>query len=142
MRTRKFKTLRGWLDYLANRRCHTPERVYESIESLFAESLHVYYFTGIGTPDEKWHNDMAVLPWDEKYPIAHAIVNFHWPRKSGIERSRIASSMAKGEGELHYLNDFQVCILKENGKWTYKYCTCGLSGPNYDYCKRKYLQSI
>lgn len=142
MRTRKFKTLRGWLNYLANHREHTPERVYESMEYFFAESLHVNYFTNYGKPDEKWHNDMAVLPWEEKYPIALAIVNFHWARKSGRERRRIAVSIAKGEGELHYLNDFSVCIRKTNGRWQYEYCTCGLSGPNYDWCKRKYLQSI
>lgn len=142
MRTRKFKTLRGWLDFIATRDARTRTQVYRPLNEFFAEELHFCYFSNFGKPDEKWHNEMVRTTWDVKYPIALAIVDFHWSRKSGRERRRIAVSLAKGEGDLSFLQSFNVSVEKTNGRWQYEYCTCGLSGPNYDWCKRKYLQSL
>lgn len=142
MRTRKFKTLRGWLDYIYSRHMRAGNEVYETLTDFFGETWHFYYFTDFATTDERWHDDYVSVPWEEKLPIARTIVDYHWSRKPKYERERIAEALAKGCGDLSYLQSFQVSIKKEDGKWTYKYCTCSLSGPNYDWCRRKYLQSI
>lgn len=82
------------------------------------------------------------MPWVWKYEFAVQMVNFHWKRKTKAEREAIALALAKGEGDLSMLQSFQIELRKEDGEWLYNYCTSGLSGPNYDYCKREYLKSI
>lgn len=142
MRTRTFKTLRGWLDYISRHHKRTGEEVYEPLDEFFRDQVHVMYFTGFGTANEKWHDDYVSLPWEQKLPIAQKIVDFHWRNRTKGERAKIAERLAKGDGDLSFLQSFQVSIQKEDGKWSFQYCTSSLSGPNYDWCKRKWLQSL
>lgn len=143
MRTRKFRTLRGWLDYLsANHGPNPGARVYEALNEFFRDEMHVMYFTGIGTANEKYQHDRVSLPWDQKLAVAQKIVDFHWRPRTKGERLRIAESLAKGYGDLSMLQTFIVELRKNGGKWEYNFCTCCLSGPSYDWCKRQYLRSI
>ena len=142
MRTRKFKTMRRWLEYISRHNKRSREEVYEPLNEFFAESSHVMYFVNFGEPDERFVNEWVVLPWTEKLAVAQAIVDFHWRSRTKAERLRIAEALAKGKGDLSFLQSFMLSMLKTNGRWAYNYCTCGLSGPNYDWCKRKYLRSI
>ena len=141
MRTKHFKTLRGFLQFIS-KRDNEGVRVYEPLNAFFNETVYVSWFSDLGGPNEKWHAFHAVLPWELKYAVALEIVNFHWSRRTKSERERIATSLAKGDGDLSFLQSFHVCFRKTDGKWVQEYCTSGLSGPNYDWCKRKYLQSI
>lgn len=141
MRRRNYKTLRGWLDFLAVRGGRSG-RVYESLEEFFKAERHFYYYVNFAEPGERWVNEIVTVPWEQKLPIAQEIVDFHWSRRTKAERLRIATALAKGEGDLSYLYSFCLDLCKENGRWVYKYCTSGISGPDYDYCKRKYLQSL
>ena len=142
MRTKHFKTQRGWLDYLAKRGTHGERCVYEPLNEFFAPERHFYYYTNFRGPGEKWHNEQVSMPWEWKYEFAEKIVNFHWSRKTKAERERIATSLAKGEGDLSLLQSFQLELRRNGSAWEYDFCTSGLSGPNHDWCKRKYLQSI
>lgn len=142
MKTRKFKTLRGWLEFIARRQKRTDGGVYETLEYFFRDEWHFHYFTDYGTLKERWHNERISVPWEQKLPIAQEIVDFHWRSRTKAERQRIATALAKGEGDLSYLASFCLSLRKENGKWQYHYCTSGISGPNQDYCKRKYLRSL
>ncbi len=141
MRTRKFKTLRGFLEFISKRDSEGV-RVYEPLNAFFNETVYVSWFSDLMKPNEKWHAFNAVLPWDLKYPEALEIVNFHWRNRTKADRERIATCLAKGRGDLSFLQSFHVCFRKTDGKWVQEYCTSGLSGPNYDFCRRKYLQSI
>ena len=142
MRTRNFKTLRGWLDFVAKRGSHGERRVYEPLNEFFKPERHFYYYTNFRQPNERYHNERVVVPWEWKYEFALAIVNFHWKSRTKADREWIATSLAKGNGDLSYLQSFQLKLRKNGSVWEYDYCTSGLSGPNYDHCKRKYLQSI
>lgn len=116
--------------------------MYETVNFLFERQQHVYYFTNCMKPNERWHSFMAVLPWEQKLDLARRIVDFHWRNRTKGERAWIAEQLARGRGDLSFLQSFSVSIDCVGGKWTYQYCTCSLSGPNYDYCRRKYLQSL
>lgn len=142
MRTKHFKTQRGWLDYVAKRGTHGSECVYEPLNEFFAVELRYYYITNYGMPNERFHNERVSVPWEWKYEFALAIVNFHWSRRTKADREWIATQLAKGEGDLSMLQSFILELRKNDGVWEYDFCTSGLSGPNHDYCKRKYLQSI
>lgn len=144
MRTRNYKSLNGWLRVLTmNHPRANGNEVYEPLDFFFCSTgQHVYYYTDFGTPNEKYHSYIAQIPWEQKLPIARRIVDFHWSSRTKSDRERIAVALAQGEGDLSYLNSFQLELRKNGSKWEYQYCTSGLSGPNYDYCKRKYLQSI
>lgn len=142
MTTKKFKTQRGWLDFLAKHGTHGTERIYLPLNEFFATESRHYYYTNFGEPNERYHAVRVSVPEEWKYEFALAIVNFHWSRRTKTERERIATQLAKGEGDLSMLQSFQLELEKKNGVWGYDFCTSGLSGPNYDWCKRKYLQSI
>lgn len=144
MRTRNYKSLNGWLRVLTmNHPRANGNEVYEPLDFFFCSTgQHVYYYTDFGTPNEKYHSYTAQIPWEQKLPIARRIVDFHWKNRTKAYREQIAVSLAKGEGDLSMLQSFQLELRKNGSKWEYQYCTCGLSGPNYDYCKRKYLQSL
>ena len=142
MRTKRFKSQRGWLDYLAKRGAHGADRVYLPLNEFFAtENRHLYY-TNYGEQNEAYHNERVCVPWEWKYGFALSVVNFHWGKRTRAERERIATSLAQGEGDLSMLQSFQLELRRNGSKWEYDFCTSGLSGPNHDYCKRKYLQSI
>ena len=142
MRTKKFKSQRGWLDYLAKHGTHGDRQIYLPASIFFAEESRHNYFTDYGGPNERYHAERVSVPWEWKYEFATAVVNFHWPRRTKQEREYIARQLAMGKGELSVLEDFQLELRKTNGIWAYDYCTCGLSGPNYDWCKRTYIHSI
>ena len=142
MRTKRFKSQRGWLDYLAKRGAHGADRVYLPLNEFFATESRHFYYTNYGEPNERYHNERVVVPWEWKYELAIAIVNFHWKSRTKADREWIAVNLAKGEGDLSMLQSFQLELRKNGSVWKYDFCTSGLSGPNYDYCKRKYLQSI
>lgn len=144
MRTKKYQTLNGWLRVLTqNHRRANGNEVYEPLDFFFdPNGQHVYFYTDFGTSREKYHSFIAVAPWEAKLDIARQIVDFHWSSRTKADRERIAVSLAKGEGGLSMLQSFQLELRKNGSKWEYQSCTCGLSGPNYDYCKRKYLQSL
>lgn len=142
MRTKRFKSQRGWLDYLAKRGAHGADRVYLPLNEFFATESRHFYYTNYGEPNERYHNERVVVPWEWKYEFAIAIVNFHWKSRTKADREWIAVNLAKGEGDLQMLQSFQLELRKSGSVWKYDFCTSGLSGPNYDYCKRKYLRSI
>lgn len=142
MRTKQFKTQRGWLDFVAKRGSHGKERVYIPLNEFFGTEQHYYYFSHYNEPNERYHAERVIAPWEWKYEFALAVVNFHWRSRTKADREWIARQLAKGEGDLSMLQSFQMELRKNNGVWMYDYCTSGLSGPNYDYCRRKYLQSI
>ena len=93
MRTKHFKTQRGWLDYLAKRGSHGPQRVYEPCDEFFKDERHFYYYTNFGEPGEKYHNERVVVPWEWKYAFALAVVNFHYRSRTKTERERIATAL-------------------------------------------------
>lgn len=146
MRTRKFKTLRGWLNFLNQRRPRTSAKgnpeIFEPLDEFFKEERHFAYFSNVFKANEKWHSENVILPWEEKYPVALAIVNYHWKSRTKSDRERIATNLAKGYGDLSFLQCFAVSMERVNGKWQYVFCSNGLSGPSYDYCKREYVRSI
>ena len=142
MTTKRFKTQRGWLDYLAKRGTHGTARVYLPADEFFATESHHYYYTNFREPNERYHAERVSVPWVWKYEFALAVVNFHWRRRTKAEREWIAEQLAKGEGELSMLRSFQLELRRNDGVWEYDFCTSGLSGPNSDWCKRKYLQSL
>jgi hypothetical protein len=142
MRTKKFKTQRGWLDFLAKRGTHGSHCIYEPLNEFFKDERHFWYHTKFREPGEKYHSELVRVPFEWKYEFALAVVNFHWRRRTKSEREWIAVKLAKGEGDLSMLQSFQLELRKTDGEWVYDYCTSGLSGPNYDWCKRKYLQSL
>lgn len=143
MRTKTYKTLNGWLNYLTERhpRANGTE-VYETLEDFCKCEWEFNYFKNFAEPGERYVHERVVCPWELKYPVCKEIVDFHWGGRTKAERERIATALAQGEGDLSFLHCFQLEMRKTNGKWEYDYCTSSLSGPNYDYCKRKYLQSI
>lgn len=143
MRTRKFKSQRGWLDFVARRGAHGERRVYEPLNDFFAREKEYHYFVHYGEPGREHYNHETVsVPWEWKYQFAEQIVNFHWKRKSKSEREWIATNLAKGEGDLSMLQSFQLELRRNGSKWEYDFCTSSLSGPNYDWCKRMYLRSL
>lgn len=141
MRTRKFKTTRGWLEFISNHHGTPRERVYEPLNEFFADEMQVRYFTGSGA-DIECRRDCVSVPWEQKMPIAQRIVDFHWRSRNKGERQRIAESLAQGRGDLSMLRSFIVELRKNGGEWRYDFCTSGLSGPNYDWCRRMYLRSL
>jgi len=142
MQTKKFKTQRGWLDYVAKRGSHGKGRVYEPVSEFFKSERHFFYYTKFREPGEKYHSEIVSAPMEWKYEFALAIVNFHWRTKTKAEREWIAENLAKGNGDLSMLQSFIFELRKDDGVWVYDYCTSGLSGPDYDWCKRQYLKSI
>lgn len=137
MRRKNFKTLNGWLNCISVGQRTQGTRVYLRLSDFCKSEISVRYFDASGN-----YRCFAVsLPASEKMPIIQEIVNFHFSRKTKAERARIAEALANGNGELEYLESF-FCDFGHNGRWLFLYCTSSLSGPNYDYCKRKYLQSI
>ncbi len=145
MRTRNFKTLRGYLDYLSRNHGQPNVKVYEQLNDFFSQEFCVMYIIVETAPENgryKTVYESVSVPWEEKYPVAQKIVDFHWPSRTKGERWRIAERIAKGEGDLSLLQTFIVEMMKKNGAWEYVYCTSGLSGPSYNWCKRRYLRSI
>ena len=53
METKKFKTQRGWLDYIAKRGSHGECRVYEPVSEFFKSERHFFYYTKFREPGEK-----------------------------------------------------------------------------------------
>lgn len=143
MRTRRFKSQRGWLDFVAKRGTHGAKCVYEPLDVFFRRENEYHYFVHYGEPGREHYNHERVsVPWEWKYDFALAIVNFHWSRRTKADREWIATQLAKGEGDLSMLQSFILELRRNGGRWEYDFCTSGLSGPNHDWCKRKYLQSL
>lgn len=118
-----------------------PE-IFEPLDEFFSEKKHFTWYSDIFTENEKWHSEMVALPWEQKYPVALAIVNYHWDKRTKADREWIATNLAKGNGDLSFLQCFAVQMEKVNGKWQYRFCSNSLSGPSYDYCKREYLRTL
>ena len=142
MVSRHFKTQRGWLDFLAKRGQHGTSRVYEPLNEFFARERHFYYYTNFREANERYHNEIVVVPWEWKLEFARRIVDFHWRSRTKREREWIATNLAQGNGDLSFLQSFQLELRKNGSAWEYDFCTSGLSGPNHDWCKRKYVQSL
>lgn len=142
MRTRKFKTQRGWLDFVARRGIKGEREIYVSLDDFFRNNPQYCYCARSKNPFRTVRNETVDVPSEWKIPFARAVVDFHFRRRSARERERISAALANGCGDLSFFQSFVIQLQRNGGAWEYVFSTCGLSGLNYDWCRRKYLQSI
>ena len=116
MKTRKYKTLRGFFRAVDGQ---------ITLEKFFTGRA---YFRGRG-----WRS--FELPEFVRQEVAHGFASWLYATK-GARRAEVAEGLVNGRGDLSLFQCFDLELHPQKGL----IFGTSLSGPDYEFCKRKYLK--